>query len=138
MTEQDGKTLLEERLEEYLDKFNESLKLDNNSSPIDSFNKYTKITKEEIEKYNSDECHEIATILMQYSIYLQRALNREMARAYAVSSEIYKMCASHWNDYDKWTAKDIRVHMIANELPHVKKMVNLETQIKVRIEEISN
>lgn len=69
------------------------------SVPETEINRYLSMSRDEIEKLNPEDCAQIAYRLSQFGFYLQRSLNREIAR-FNWSEESIKECiADEINNY---------------------------------------
>lgn len=132
-----GELKLEKLSNDLLDNFNDSLRLYKNTAPTEDINTLLSISTDEMSKYEAEQCLEISNVLMQYSFFLQRAINRESAKLKAVNSEIYRLCSNEWGSYDKYTPKDIRIKMIAKENQALDPLMKLATRLEMLIEEIS-
>jgi hypothetical protein len=69
-------------INKHLDKFEEDLGLPQFVSPhsnTEEIRKYLNMSREELEALSPGSCAEIAFIVSNYSVYLQRAYNRELA-----------------------------------------------------------
>lgn len=131
-----GNKDLEVALESLLDEFDRSIKLNQATAPREELGPFLVINRDEIAKYDPEECLEVSIILTQYAIFLQRVMNREVARLKACTTQINRLCARHWNSYDKYTPKEIKYNLICAEESRLEKMLKLQTRIEAYIAEI--
>ena len=95
-----------EQVEEWdkvLDEYESSLGLGNYSN-LHSFNEtelnnYFTMSRDIIEKLNPEDCAQISYRLAQYSFYVQRTLNREIARHNWADETIKETIADEINNY---------------------------------------
>jgi uncharacterized protein YdhG (YjbR/CyaY superfamily) len=62
-------------------------------------NSYLSMTRDEVEKLTPEDCAQISYRLAQYSFFLQRTINREIARHNWAESTIKETIADSINDY---------------------------------------
>lgn len=62
-------------------------------------NQYTSMSRDEIEKLNPEDCAQISYRLSQFAFYLQRSLNREIARYNWADETIKEVIADEINNY---------------------------------------
>lgn len=62
-------------------------------------NKYLSMTRDEIEKLNPEDCAQISYRLSQFAFYVQRSLNREIARYNWSDETIKETIADEINNY---------------------------------------
>lgn len=85
-----------------LDEYENSIGLSEYSTNIinnEEINKYTSMTRDEIEKLNPEDCAQISYRLSQFAFYLQRSLNRELARYNWAEESIKEVIADEINNY---------------------------------------
>jgi len=86
-----------------LDEYEKSLSLSNYSTSHsfteDELNGYFSMTRDVIEKQTPESCAEIAARLVQYSFFIQRTLNREIARYNWADETIKEVIADEINNY---------------------------------------
>lgn len=70
-----------------------------NLLPEDELNNYFKMSRDEIEKLTPDDCGQIAYRLGQFSLHVQRTLNRELARVNWADETIKEVIADEINTY---------------------------------------
>ena len=131
--EMNGAEKLEEQLNQLLDQYDEKLRLGINVSPIDSMSKYCSLSQDELDKMAPETCQEISLELIQYSIFLQRELNRERARLNWCESYIYSIASKYWEDYDKYLKAEIKIPMIAKENPVLNSLLELKAKLSSMI-----
>jgi hypothetical protein len=69
------------------------------SVPEAEINNYLSMSRNEIEKLNPEDCAQIAYRLSQFGFYLQRSLNREIARHNWAEESIKETIADEINNY---------------------------------------
>lgn len=62
-------------------------------------NNYTSMNRDEIEKLTPEDCAQISYRLSQFAFYLQRTLNRELARYNWAEESIKEVIADEINNY---------------------------------------
>lgn len=86
-----------------LDEYEKSLSLTNYSAAHNftesELNDYFSMTRDVIEKQTPENCAEIAARLVQYSFFIQRTLNREIARYNWADETIKEVIADEINNY---------------------------------------
>lgn len=85
-----------------LDEYEQSIGLSEYSTGIinnEEINRYTSMNRDEIEKLNPEDCAQISYRLSQFSFYLQRSLNREIARYNWAEESIKEVIADEVNNY---------------------------------------
>lgn len=86
-----------------LDEYEKSLSLTNYSASHnfteDELNNYFSMTRDVIEKQTPENCAEIAARLAQYAFFIQRTLNREIARHNWAEETIKEVIADEINNY---------------------------------------
>lgn len=85
-----------------LDEYETSIGLSEYSNSVISgqeINTYTSMTRDEIEKLNPEDCAQISYRLSQFAFYLQRSLNRELARYNWAEENIKEVIADEINNY---------------------------------------
>ena len=85
-----------------LDEYENSVGLSEYSQNVinnEEINKYTTMTRDEIEKLNPEDCAQISYRLSQFSFYLQRSINREIARYNWAEESIKDVIADEINNY---------------------------------------
>jgi hypothetical protein len=85
-----------------LDEYENSIGLSEYTTNIinnEEINKYTSMTRDEIEKLSPEDCAQISYRLSQFAFYLQRSLNRELARYNWAEENIKEVIADEINNY---------------------------------------
>ena len=85
-----------------LDEYENSIGLSEyttNTVSNQEINTYTSMTRDEIEKLNPEDCAQIAYRLSQFAFYLQRSINREVARYNWAEESIKEVIADEVNNY---------------------------------------
>jgi hypothetical protein len=85
-----------------LDEYENTIGLSEYSQNVinnEEINKYTSMTRDEIEKLNPEDCAQISYRLSQFAFYLQRSLNRELARYNWAEENIKEVIADEINNY---------------------------------------
>ena len=85
-----------------LDEYENSIGLSEFSAnviPSEEINKYTSMNRDEIEKLSPEDCAQISYRLAQFSLHIQRTLNRENARLNWAEETIKETIADDINNY---------------------------------------
>lgn len=85
-----------------LDTYENSLGLPEYNTSIfgsEEINKYLSMTRDEIEKLTPEDCAQISYRLAQYCFFIQRTLNREIARNNWADCSIKEVIADEINNY---------------------------------------
>jgi hypothetical protein len=85
-----------------LDEYENSIGLSEYSSGVisnDEINKYTSMNRDEIERLTPEDCAQISYRLSQFAFYLQRTINREIARYNWSEESIKEVIADEINNY---------------------------------------
>jgi hypothetical protein len=85
-----------------LDEYENTIGLSEYSQNVinnEEINKYTSMTRDEIEKLSPEDCAQISYRLSQFAFYLQRSLNRELARYNWAEENIKEVIADEINNY---------------------------------------
>lgn len=89
--------------DDILDEYESSIGLgkysEQHSFSNSEFDNYFQMNRDSIEKLNPEDCAQISYRLSQYGFYLQRTLNREIARANWAESSIKEAIADDINNY---------------------------------------
>jgi hypothetical protein len=89
--------------DDILDEYESSIGLgkysEQHSFSNSEFDNYFQMNRDSIEKLNPEDCAQISYRLSQYGFYLQRTLNREIARANWAESSIKEVIADDINNY---------------------------------------
>lgn len=92
-----------EQWDKVLDEYESSLGLgqysQSHSFQEDELNNYFSMSRDAIEKLTPEDCAQISYRLAQYSFFLQRTLNREIARHNWAESTIKETIADEINNY---------------------------------------
>ena len=114
-----------------LDEYENSLNLPNYQSSNSSFgseeiNHYLSMNRNEIEKLTPEDCAQIAYRLGQYSLYVQRTINREIARYNWSEEKIKEVICDELNNYKGYgyiekSSQAIKHNEKANILNNIKK-----------------
>jgi hypothetical protein len=112
-----------------LDEYENSIGLSEyNTGVISSqeINQYTSMTRDEIEKLNPEDCAQISYRLSQFAFYLQRTLNREIARFNWSDESMKEVIADEINNYKGYgyiekSTQAIKHNEKANTLNSIKK-----------------
>lgn len=99
---------------------------------------YLGLSRSEIEAFSGRQAFSVAATIVQYSMYLQQQENRERAKVSWCESHINAICARHWDDFDQYLPKEIKIMKIANEHETVQKLMELHRQANCRLNEISH
>ena len=103
--------------EGFLNEYERGLQIPSNQSPgTDAeLQSYLNMDKVVIESLDRESAIAISIRLAQYSIYIQRCVNTEKGRIRWAESEINKMVAHQYNQFDQFIKHDIRRAMICNQ-----------------------
>lgn len=85
-----------------LDEYEASIGLSEYSTNIiqnEEINRYTSMNRDEIEKLSPEDCAQISYRLSQFAFYIQRSLNREIARYNWSDENIKDVIADEINNY---------------------------------------
>lgn len=113
-----------------LDEYETSIGLgkynDKNSFDTSEFDQYFSMNRDTIEKLSPEDCAQISYRLAQYGFYLQRTLNREIARCNWAESTIKEVIADEINNYKGYgflekSLQAIKHNDKANTLNKIKK-----------------
>lgn len=112
-----------------LDEYENSIGLSEFSTsiiPSEEINKYTSMNRDEIEKLSPEDCAQISYRLSQFSFYVQRSLNREIARYNWADENIKEVIADDINNYKGYgyiekSIQAIKHNEKANGLNSIKK-----------------
>lgn len=97
----DWATQLVQKSDEILDKFESDTGLPTNILPgsKEEFQSYLSMDTTHLDKLDYKECANISYRLIQFSIYVQRCLNREKAKSKILVKKINTMIASRIDEY---------------------------------------
>lgn len=112
-----------------LDEYENSIGLSEfatNVIPSEEINKYTSMSRDEIEKLTPEDCAQISYRLSQFAFYIQRSLNREIARYNWADENIKEVIADDINNYKGYgyiekSIQAIKHNEKANGLNSIKK-----------------
>lgn len=97
------------------------------------------LTYDELTKLNADQCAQYCYVLEQYSLYLQRVVNKESATLEWLTNQLDRLVCDKLTNYDQYTKHDIKVKLIAKENDVVNKLlqqINFTKQKLARLEYI--
>jgi len=137
MSQVNGNPSLDTQLDEILDEYEKQHGL---NFPIvtEDMSGYLNMSRDYIESLDRDERSLIALRLAQYSLYVQKLINRERARVSFCDATIRSICARDWVNYDKYFQYDIRVAAIALENEVIKKILKIKNHAQVRVLDLEN
>lgn len=72
---------------------------DNHNFASEELNEYFHMSRDNIEKLTPEDCAQISLRLVQYSLFLQRTINREIARYNWAEESIKETIADEVNNY---------------------------------------
>ena len=128
-----------------LDDFEKKLGLPKNIVPgsEEELQGYLTMDRTEIEAYSSDELRSISIRLAQYSIYIQRVVNRCKAIFAWSSSEFYKITANDMLQFngDKFLPKETKLALVAKKNLSARELedINLYAQQTIdRLNELAS
>ena len=128
-----------------LDEYENGLNLPNYQIAISAFgaeeiNQYLSMNRDVIEKLSPEDCAQIAYRLGQYSLYMQRTINREIARYNWADEKIKEVICYEINNYKGYgyiekSSQAIKHNEKANILNGIKKYAKQRSD---RLSYISN
>jgi len=112
-----AETTIDERLkslDEALDKFERDAGLPVNSPPGSEteLNEYLHMDRNDIERLSGSDCAAIAYRLGQFSLYVQRMINRDKARLTWAKTQLASFVTND-ADYDKYRKFEVAVELLA-------------------------
>jgi hypothetical protein len=137
MSQTSGKQNLDLQLDEILDQYEKQNGL-NFPTVNEDMSGYLNMSRDYIESLDRDERSLIALRLAQYSLYVQRLINRERARVSFCDATIRNICARDWINYDKYFQYDIRVAAIALENDVISKVLKIKNHAQIRVLDLEN
>lgn len=127
-----GETEFSTQLDRVLDEYNKI-----QISIPDNIETYLNLTRDQIESFSSSQALSASAIILQYAIHLQKQENRERARVSWCESHINSLCGIHWNKFDQYMPKDIKIAKIAEEYESVSKLIEIHRHSTARMNEIA-
>lgn len=97
------------------------------------------LTYDELTKLSADQCAQYSYILEQYSLYLQRIVNKESATLDWLTNQLDKLVCDKLTNYDQYTKHDIKIKLIAKEnnvVNNLLQQINFTKQKLARLEYI--
>jgi hypothetical protein len=92
----------------------------------EELNKYLNLTPQQLKDIPVEECSVVAYRLCQYSIYIQRLINKEKVRLCWADSQLTYILSIHHDNYKNVIAKqELKVQMVANENPAAQKLIDI-------------
>ena len=133
--EETGYQIFEQQLDQTLDEYKASLHLkvvDNFSDIEQLFN----LSRDQLESIDEESALNYSARLTQYALFIQQQENREKAKFSWAENQIALIAGKHWDDFDKFLPKDIKIAKISCENPSVVKLSLLREKSQNRINEI--
>lgn len=96
----------------------------------EKFDKAMSLTFEDLLSLTYEECFGHANELINYSIYLQKLIDRVKVISSHIESEINKVVAKHWSDYDKYLPADVKRQTVINGNDYLIKVEALNISLK--------
>ena len=104
----------------------------------EDYEKYIKLTRQQIELMEHQECFAASYLINQQILFIQRNINRDSARIKWCIATTNALCASHWNDYDQFTKSEIKTQLIIKDNDFLQKVQKVKNIAEQRIERFSN
>lgn len=141
-TENNGETLSSQKLRK-LEEIEGIIQEYENSlvgSPYQNneFEKFLKLTRQELEKMTDHECFMAAYNIGQQILYIQRKLNKESARVKWCAATLNALVSNRWNNYSEMIKYEIKVNMIIKEDDFLESVNKLKNMAEQRIERLNN
>jgi hypothetical protein len=99
---------------------------------------YLQMSKERLKSLDSTDCAEIAFRLAQYSTYVQRLRNIELARYTWAESMLFDIASPHMQSYDKYMKHEAKLAMMARESTSVAKIRDILRYTKQRMDRLED
>ncbi len=132
--ESSGQTNLEMQLDKILDEYVNSRGATNQFTG--DVSEYLLMDRDDLEAMSREDRHTAALRLSQFSIYVQRLINRERARINWASSVINSVASKYWDNYSEMIKADIKIYKIAAENPTVDKAIKIRNNAQIRVDEL--
>lgn len=136
MTNQDlsGQKNFEEQLDNILDEYNRTTNTINNfNGDIDE---YLSLSKDELDVMSREDRYTASLRLAQFSIYIQRLMNREKSRQSFATAALNKAAAPRWESFSEYLNYEIKIQKLAKESPIIDKAIRIRNNARIRIEEL--
>lgn len=132
--ENSGQTNLEQQLDNVLNEYNSNNKIsDIYSSDVSS---YLNMPRDQIESLSKEDRFTAAIQLSQYTIYLQRLINRERARLSWCNAIINSVGAAHWEEHSDFLKFEIKIAKLAREHTTIERAMKIRNHAQIRIDEL--
>lgn len=96
----------------------------------DKFEKVMSISSEELLSLTYEECFAHANELINYSIFLQKLIDRLKTLISHIESEINKVVAANWANYDKYLPADVKRQTVINDNSYLQNIEALNITLK--------
>lgn len=132
---------IDERMEEVnkaLDEYENKIGLPALAPPgaEEELNRYLNMNRDELRTLSQVECGEIAYRLAQFSLYVQRLINKEKARRTWAGNIAKQTIAPLLSSYDKYTKYSVKVDLISRENSTLTKLRNIMRYARQRIQRL--
>lgn len=131
-----GQTNFEGQLDNILDEYNRDTQT-NNCFTGDIY-EYLNMSQDELGVMSKEDRYTASLRLAQFSIYVQRLINREKSRQSFATAAINKAAAPRWDSFSEYLSYEIKVQKLAKESPLIDKAIRIRNNAKIRIEELDN
>lgn len=123
--------------DEVLDKFEKDISLPPNTppGPETEIDEYLHMDRNDIARLSPRDCAAIAYRLQQFSIYIQRVINKDKARITWAKTQITQ-CVVTDSDYDKYRKFEVAVELLAKSNTAVAKLSAIVRYAQQRIERL--
>lgn len=133
-------TTIDERmkgLDEALDKFEKDngLPLNTPPGPEAELDEYLHMDRNDIERLSGSDCAAIAYRLGQFSMYVQRMINRDKARLTWAKTQLASFVTSD-SDYDKYRKFEVAVELLAKSNSAVGRLSVISRWSQQRIDRL--
>ena len=99
----------------------------------DELNEYFTWDRDVIEAISVEQCGAVAYRLAQFSFYIQRESNREIAREKWASTQLEDAVSSELDSYDKYMKYDVKVSLICKENTYAQVLRAIQKKAEQRI-----
>lgn len=125
-------------VEEALDKFEKDngIPLNNSPGPESELEEYLNMDRNDIERLSGTDCAAIAMRLGQFSIYVQRLINRDTAKI-TWAKQLIAECIAGDPNYDKFRKYELAVELLAKESTAVKRLATIIRYSQQRIDRLA-
>lgn len=121
--------------EQLLDEYDKAFRLNqvNISPDIDNI---LNLKEEVISRFSREECYAKAFILAQFSLALQKEINREKAKNKWANHNLIIVLGKEYNNYGSdYVKTDVKIGMLVNGNEYAKSLNRIALESSIRIEE---